>query len=132
VSRDASGVDPGDADQAARLEPAIEMLRCAEVRGLGYRRTQDDAAGIAVGGFDIFGVGADVADMGKGEGDQLAGVGRIGQDLLVAGHGGVEHQLADHGAGRAQPLAEKRRTVGEHEGGPGAAAVGWLHVRSGS
>ena len=122
---DAPRVDPGDPDQAARLEPAIEMLRGAEVRGLGDRRPQHDAAGVAVGGFDIFGVGADVADVRKGEGDQLAGVGRIGQDLLVAGHGRVEHELADHGAGRSQPLAEKRRAVGEHEGGPGAAAVGW-------
>ena len=41
-------------------------------------------------------------------------------------------ELADHGTGRAQPLAEKRRTVGEHEGGPGAAAVGRVHGRSGS
>ena len=124
VAGDASRVDPGDPDQAARLEPAIEMLRGAEVRGLGDRRPQHDAAGVAVDGFDVFVVGADVADVRKGERDQLAGIGGIGQDLLIAGHGRVEHQFADDGAGRSQPLAEKRRTVGEHEGGPGAAADG--------
>jgi hypothetical protein len=47
------------------------------------------------GGFDVFGVGADVADMGKREGDDLAGIGRVGHDFLIAGHRGVEADLAD-------------------------------------
>ena len=132
MAGDASGVDPGDPDQPARLQPAIEMLRRAEVRGLGDRGPQDHAAGVAVDGLDVFVVGADVADVREGERDQLPGIGGIGQDLLIAGHGGIEDQFAHDGAGRSQPLAEKRRAVGEHEGGPGPAAYGNTHGRGGS
>ncbi len=47
-----------------------------------------------VDGLDVLVIGADIADMREGEGDDLPGIGRIGQDLLVAGHGGVEADLA--------------------------------------
>jgi len=46
---------------------------------------------------------ADDPDVGEGEGDDLGGVGRIGQDFLVAGHCCVEADLADRRAGRADP-----------------------------
>ena len=51
---------------------------------------------------------AGVADMRIGQRDQLPRVGRIGQDLLVAGHGGVEHHLAD-ATGRARRRKRPRR-----------------------
>ena len=31
--------------------------------------------------------------MGIGQGDDLSGVGGVGEDLLIAGHGGVENHL---------------------------------------
>ena len=46
-------------------------------------------------GLDVLVVDADIADVREGEGDDLPGVGGIGEDLLVAGHGGVEADLAD-------------------------------------
>ena len=55
-----------------------------------------------IDGFDIFVVGADIADMGKGEGDDLRGVGRVGENFLIAGHGGVEADFADRVAQRAE------------------------------
>ena len=45
-----------------------------------------------------------VADVGVGEGDDLPGVGRVGDDLLVAGQHGVEHDLA----GGDAPAARRR------------------------
>ena len=45
-------------------------------------------------GFDIFGIDAVIADQGISHGDDLALVGRVGEDLLITGHGGVEHHLA--------------------------------------
>ena len=47
------------------------------------------------GRFDVFDVGADIADMGKGERDNLARIGRVGQDFLIAGNRRVETDLAD-------------------------------------
>ena len=55
--------------------------------------------------FDVFLVRADIADMGKGEGDDLAGIGGIGQNLLIAGHRRVEADFADRRAGRAETEA---------------------------
>ena len=38
-------------------------------------------------------------------------VGRVGQDLLVAGHAGVEHDLAERLAARAEAAAGEDRAV---------------------
>ena len=54
-------------------------------------------------------VDADVADVRIGQRDDLPCVRRIGQDLLVAGHRGVEHDLADGVPGA--PIARPRKTV---------------------
>ena len=69
-------------------------------------------------GLDVLLVGSDIADMGKREGDDLARIGGIGEDLLVPGHGGIEAHLADRMAGRAEadpsstvPSASTRRAV---------------------
>ena len=36
-------------------------------------------------GFEVLPVHADIADVGRGEDDNLAGIGGIGEDFLVAG-----------------------------------------------
>ena len=88
-----------------RLQPLIEMARGAPARRLGDGGAQDHAARAGrrrhVDGLDVLLVGADIADMREREGDDLARIGGIGEDLLVAGHRGVEAHLADRVAGRA-------------------------------
>ena len=73
----------------------------------------DDGGG--VDDLDVLVVDPDDPDMGEGEGDDLGGVGRVGQDLLIAGHRGVEADLADRRAGRADAEALDHVAVGEHE-----------------
>ena len=65
--------------------------------------------------LDILVVGADIADMREGEGDELSGIGGIGEDLLIAGHRGVEADLADGVAFRAEAKTLQHGTVGKHE-----------------
>ena len=72
-----------------------------------------------VDGLDVLVVGADIADMREGEGDDLPGIGRIGEDLLVAGHRGVEADLADRLAGGAEADAFEHGAVGQHQEGRG-------------
>jgi hypothetical protein len=132
-------IKAGDADDAARLEPAVEVIGGAVVGRIGDRSTQHAAtharARGEVGGLGILGVGADVADMRESEGDDLPGVGGIGQDLLVAGHGGVEADLTDGGAGGTKALAGDDAAVGQDEArrgrrfGPGCSRGG--RARSG-
>ena len=64
--------------------------------------------------LDVLVIGADIADMREGEGDHLLRVARVGHHLLVAGHRGVEAQLADRLPFRAEALAPHRAAVGEH------------------
>jgi hypothetical protein len=114
-----AGVDAGQADDAARLQPLVEMARGAVVRRVRYRRAQDHAARARrrrhVHGLDVLVVGADIADMGEGEGDELAGVGGIGEDLLIPGHRGVEADLADGMAFGPQAKTFQHRAIGKHE-----------------
>ena len=114
-----AGVDAGEADDAARLQPLVEMLGGAVVRGIGDRGAQDHAARARrrrhVHRLDVFVVGADIADMREGEGDELPGIGGIGEDLLVAGHRGVEADFADGVAFRAEAKTLQHGAIGKHE-----------------
>ena len=136
-------VDAGKADDAARLQPQVEMAGGAVVGRVGDVGPEDAAAHARGGGevdrLDVLVVDADIADMREGEGDDLAGIGRVGQDLLVAGHRRVEADLADGGAFRAEPHALDHGAVGKHEErgrarvGPGRVGhgegSGWRDLR---
>ena len=82
-------------------------------------RAQDHAARARrrrhVHRLDILVVGADIADMREGEGDELPGIGGIGEDLLIAGHRGIEADFADRLAFGAEPKTLQHGTVGKHE-----------------
>ncbi len=54
---------------------------------------------------------------GVGQGHQLTGVGGIGEDLLIAGDGGVEHHLTDRQAGCACGNALEYGSVFERKNG---------------
>ena len=116
------GVDAGEADDAARPQPLVEVAAGAVVRRIGDVGLHDAAAHARrrghVDGLDVLVIDADIADMGKGEGDDLAGIGGVGEDLLVAGHRGVEADLADRLALGANSLTFDHRAVGkDQEGG---------------
>ena len=55
--------------------------------------------------------------MREGEGDDLAGIAGIGQDLLIPGHRGIEAYLADRGARGTQSSAPQHRPVGKNQNG---------------
>ena len=61
----------------------------------------------------IFAVGADISDMWIGQRDDLPTIGRIGQNFLLAGDGGIEYHLADTDAFGADTIAAEHRTVGQ-------------------
>jgi hypothetical protein len=97
----------------------IEMAPRAVIGRRRDRRVQHDAARPRrrrhVHRLDVVLVGADIADMRECEGDDLPGIGRIGEDLLIAGHGGVEADLAHRMPGCAEAEAFEDGAVGEHE-----------------
>ncbi len=112
-------IDAGDGNDAARLQPLVEVLGGAIVRRIGDIGAQHAAAHARargeIGGLGIFGVGADVADVGEREGDDLSGIARVGQDFLIAGHRSVEADFADGLAGGAEADARNDGAIVEHE-----------------
>ena len=75
---DAPGVDAGDGGDAVAVEPGAQRLGAAPARRRGDVGADHHAAGHRGAGLDILGVGAHITDVRKGEGDNLASVGRIG------------------------------------------------------
>ena len=118
-ARERTGVDAAETDDAAPLEPLLEVELRAVARRRADRGLQDDPARARrrrhVDGLDVLLVGADVADMREGEGDDLSGIGGIGEDFLVAGHGGVEADFAHRMAGGAEAKSFEHGAVGEHQ-----------------
>ena len=96
------------------------MLGGAPVRRVRDVAADDQPARCGGGGFDVFGVGAHVADMGERERDDLTGIGRVRQDFLVARNRGVEADLADGRAGGADAAAPDCLSAAEDENGGGA------------
>ena len=119
-------VDAGDADQTAAGEPVIQPARCAEIGRPGRVHAQHEAARGRRIRLHILAIGADIADMRKCEGDDLPGIGRVGQDFLVAGRRGVEADLADRLAPGAEAPAPEHGAIGKDQGGRGAVRSGGL------
>jgi len=111
----ASCVDPGDAGQVVRLQPVVEMPLGAVVGGVGDVGPQHAAEGGRAAGLVVADIGADIAHMREREGDDLPGIGRIGHDLLVAGHRCVEHHLANLGHLGPETAPEDRRPIGQDQ-----------------
>src|SRR5262245_50538669 len=53
--------------------------------------------------------------MRESEGDDLPGIGRVGEDFLVARHRGVEADLSDRVSGGAKAEAFQNGPVGQHQ-----------------
>ena len=110
-------IHPGNTDQPIMFEPGIQRLRGAVVGRRGNRGAQDETAGGGRRSFDVFPISADIADMGEGEGDDLAGVRGVRQDLLVAGDRSIEADFPDSRPGCADTAAPKYCPVRKNERG---------------
>src|SRR5690242_17650019 len=104
VSGQPSRVHPGNADQPITFEPAIERLDGAVVCRRGNRGAQHETAGSRRRGFDILAIRPDIADVRERECDDLAGVGGVCEDFLVAGDRGVETDFAYSCPGRSDTV----------------------------
>src|SRR5690606_30488400 len=85
---EAARVDPLDARNALRLEVVGDGGDAAVgtvVGRVGAYAPDDQSRGLDARRLHVFQVDAVVADLGIGQGDQLAGVGGIGEDFLVTG-----------------------------------------------
>ena len=79
-----------------------------------------------LGRLDVLGIDAVIADVRIGQCDHLARVAGIGQDFLIAGHGGVKYHFPGRMAGGADGNTFKYCSVCEHQNGwDGRARKKW-------
>ena len=65
---------------------------------------------------NILFIGPHIADMRKGKGDDLTGIAGIGQNFLIAGHGGVEANFTGSIGCSANALAPKDPAIAQNQG----------------
>ena len=114
----AAGVDSADGGNRVVDEIALQALRRAPARLTPRHLAKHHAAAMHDRRLVIVIVGAVIAEVGRGEGDDLAGIGGVADDLLIAAHDGVEDQLARRDAALgfgSEQFALKDRTVGENQ-----------------
>ena len=87
-------IHPRNPNPAIRTHPRIKMLSAAEIRWVRHILPHNRTESMGVLRLHILHIRADIADMGKGEIDDLARKARVGHDLLITGHGGVEAYFA--------------------------------------
>ncbi len=114
-SRELSRIDAGDRDRFTLDQELLERMARAPARMQERQVADDEARGVDGIGLEVLGRDAGIADVRVGQRDDLAGIGRVGQDLLVARHRGVEHDLAGRDAGRPDGNTPKHRAVLECE-----------------
>mmetsp|Transcript_21341 Transcript_21341/g.53757 ORF Transcript_21341/g.53757 Transcript_21341/m.53757 type:complete len:458 (-) Transcript_21341:84-1457(-) len=142
-------VSGDDTVQAAGVAKAASDFACVHARDAddtillqkgiqgGLRAVVGDGKGVVADDnrFQVHGVGlhvtrvdASVADVGMGEGDALALVAGVGQDLLVARERGIEHDLRQPRAFRAEVVTGELGAVLHHQAAivllPGASGGG--------
>ena len=115
----APGVDAADSDPAVRRHPCVQIPPGPPARRCARNRPDHHARGLGCGGFVVFGVDAGVADVREGENHDLPRVGRIGHDLLIAGHRGVEAHLGNRCSPCAKAMAMKMRPIRKSQAGGG-------------
>ena len=96
-------------------EVVVERLRRAPVAGQRRQPLHDECFEKRLAGFDVFGIDAGIADQRVRHRDDLAGVGRVRQDLLITRHRGIENDFAHGFAFKAVSVATKNTPVFEQQ-----------------
>src|SRR5262249_19375107 len=130
ASHERPGVDALDGRKGVAREICPEPLAGAPARRPLAVFAHDETAYERSVRLDVVGVHADVADLGIGHRHELALVGGVGKDLLIAGHAGVEDQLADRLGGRAERTPPEHGAVGQGEDRVAHEALRSATVRS--
>lgn len=106
------------------LKISGEAFRGAVVRGDFAELADDKRADVGASGFVVLRVDSVVTDHRVGHGDDLAAVRWVGDDLLVAGHGGIEADFSGGCSCGSVGNSGKAASVFEGENGGGGHGAG--------
>ena len=108
-------VDSGNDGNAVFGEVVIERLRRAPVAGQRRQPLHNERFEERLARFDVFRINAGIADQRIRHRDDLAGVRRIGQNLLITRHRRIENDFANGFAFKAVSVATKNTPVFEQQ-----------------
>ncbi len=126
-------IHAGNPGHALRPQPGLEMLGRAPTFRFGDVLAYHQPACRDRRRFQILGVGADIAYMREGEGNNLPGKRRVGQGFLIPGHAGAETHFSHRTGGmRAETSPPENLAVGQHQrrGGAIGSPVADTRVRA--
>ena len=115
VADEAAGVDFGDDGNATFGKEVFGLILGAPIADDGRDFADDEAFDVRTARFAVALIRAVVADLRVGENDDLACVGRVCEDFLVARDGGIENNFAGTLCGRTKtdPLEDRAVFQGE-------------------
>ncbi len=116
-ARQTTGIDIGDTDNIARLEVVRQALLTAEAARQQRQVANHQTCRPDFCGLFVFAVNAGITNMGIGQGHDLTSVGGVGQDLLIAGHGGIENHFTNRMPVRTDGNTPKNTAVFKGEYG---------------
>ena len=115
MADEGAGVEIGGHGNAGIGEKAVGGFAGAPVAGEGGELADDEALDVRAAGLVVLVVGAVVPDLRVREDDDLAGIGWVGEDFLVAGEGGIEDDLSGPFDRRTKAPALEDRPVFQGE-----------------
>ena len=103
----------------------IEVIAGAKIRGRRDISTQQQPSYRWLYGFDVLVVSTNISNVRESKGNDLSGVGRVGQYLLIPGDGSVKTNLANSRSNRAHTLPLKYGSIGKHQNRARGRAYHW-------
>ena len=117
VQNESARVDVPDGGNPVAIEIELRGFRGTPTGGDLRELANNERINIGAGRFFIVEIGADVADVGIGQADDLASVTGIGENLLVAGETGIENDFTAAARDSAGRAAVKYAPVFERKNG---------------
>jgi len=106
-------------NDVAGNQPVVEMQVTAIIGGLGDFGLEDrpdhPVSCILTKRLKVFAIGSDIADMREGKGNNLPGIGWIGENFLIAGNRCIETNLCLRHTFSACTLPFNYRTISQNE-----------------
>src|SRR6185437_83580 len=94
VANESTAVNIGDDGDLEFFQVLVSNLLRPPVGTDGGKLAHSQPFNVGVGSFIVFRVGSVIADLRIGQDDDLAGVGGISENFLVAGEGGIKNDFA--------------------------------------
>src|ERR1700730_9750298 len=91
MAHQCAGVDIGEHRNPELFEIFVRDLLRAPVRAYAGELAYDEAFDIRPRSFVVFGIRSVITDFRIGENDDLASVGRVGENFLIAGDGSIKN-----------------------------------------